>query len=81
MTAIPDDARPPMVNRRIFLGHAVDAVMSWWLGGFQHEDPETRDALMEWWSTDAPDAALEIVHVVLQAIEEKGCRIIKEAQP
>lgn len=66
---------PEPANRRIFLGHAVDAVMQWWLGGFQHDDPEIRESLMEWWSTDAPDAALEVVHAVLQAIEEKGCYV------
>lgn len=66
---------PEKANRRIFLGHAVDAVMAWWLGGFQNDDPDTREALMEWWSTDAPNAALEVVHVVLQAIEERGCYV------
>ncbi len=69
----------PPANRRIFLGHAVDAVMEWWLAGFGNDeaDPDTKEALMEWWSTDAPDAALEVVHVVLQAIEDQGCMVVE----
>jgi len=68
-----------MTNRRKYIGPSVDAVMQWWLGSFGHEesqDPEVRDGLMEWWSTDAPEAALEVVHLVVQAISDAGFDIV-----
>lgn len=66
-------------NRRDYTAKAADAVMEWWLGGFGNPeaDPETHEALMAWWSEDAPDAALEVVHVVFQAISDSGYDIVK----
>lgn len=65
------------VNRRDYLGGCVDAVMGYWLAGFGTDDPETKQALEDWWTGEAADSALELVHTVLQAIEDRGYTIVK----
>ena len=60
------------MTRRDYVAPAVDAVLEWWLTGSQDE------FLLEWWASDeAPDAALEMVHVVLQAIEHAGYEVVR----
>lgn len=54
--------------------------MSWWLGAFTHEDAgdaDVREGLLEWWTEDGADAALEVVHAILQALEESGFAIAR----
>lgn len=70
------------MNRREYVGPSVDAVMGWWLGSFgnpEAQDSGVYEGLIEWWTTDAPEAALEVVHVVCQAINDAGYIITKQA--
>lgn len=54
-------------NRREYVGHVVDGILTYWLNGTQDE------AMREWWTTpEASDAALELAHAMFQAIEERG---------
>ena len=61
-----------MSDRRKYISPAVDAVLEWWLTGMRDE------ALLEWWASDeAPGTALELVHVMLQAIEHAGYEVVR----
>lgn len=54
-------------NRREYVGHVVDAILTYWLSGTENEE------LREWWETqDASDCALELAHLMLEAIEHLG---------
>mgnify|MGYP001558056857 CR=1 FL=1 len=59
------------VPRRDVLAAATDDLLAWWLTGTHDEH------MREWWSTpEAVDTATEVVHVMLQTIEEHGWQIV-----
>lgn len=60
---------------------AVDAVMTYWLNGMD-SDPDSAEALGDWWASgEAPEAALEIVYAIRDAIEHAGWAITKQETP
>ncbi len=71
--AAPRAPLPPSEERGVWLSGAVDAVMTHWLAGMDPSNgDEATEALADWWTTDGADAALELVHVVVQAIGDAG---------
>jgi hypothetical protein len=60
------------MNRRDYVAPAVVAVLDWW------RTYPSDEASLGWWaSDDASEMALEVVHVVLQAIEHAGYEVVK----
>lgn len=60
-------------SRAKVYGAITDAVLMHWLAGTENEE------LREWWATqDAFDTAYDLAAHVVQGLEERGYRIVKE---